>query len=148
MIQERLIINMTEFENTRNDRRERVFQMMFSLDFNKDRESGETFLSFYDEGDKIPDAGYVRDTFIGASEFSAEADAMIEADSKNWSASRMSGVTRNILRLAIYEMLKTDVPTKVAINEALELAKKFGDEQEPPFINGILNRIARENGKL
>ena len=78
---------MTEFENTKNDRRERVFQMMFSLDFNKDRDNGETFLSFYDEGDNIPGSGYIRDTFNGASEFSAEADAMIEADSKNWSTS-------------------------------------------------------------
>lgn len=122
--------------------------MLFSLDFNGERPVYETFLAFYDEGDNVPENGYVRDTFNGASVFSTEADVMIEADSKNWSASRMSGVTRSILRLAIYELLKTDVPPKVAINEALELAKKFGDDQEPAFINGILNRIARENGKI
>ena len=73
---------------------------------------------------------------------------MIEKDSKNWSASRMSGVVRTALRLSIYELLCTDIPPKVAINEALELVKKYGNEQEPAFVNGILNRIAREAGRL
>ena len=60
----------------------------------------------------------------------------------------MSGVTRNLLRLAIYELMNTETPPKVVINEAVNLAKKFGDDAEPAFINGILNRIAREEGKL
>ena len=139
---------MINFENTKNERRERVFQMLFAIDFNTDRDINSTFTAFYDEEDTIPVSGYVIDTFNGASAFFAEADKKIEADSKNWSTSRMSGVTRTILRLAIYELLKTETPPKVVINEALELSKKFGDEQEPAFINGILNRIAREENKL
>jgi len=139
---------MIEFGNTKNERRERVFQMLFSFDFNKERTSDESFVSFFDEGDTIPVEGYIKNTFDGVNAFALEADALVEADSKNWSTDRMSGVTRNILRLAIYELLCTDVPPKVAINEGVELAKKYGDDQEPAFINGILNRIAREKGKI
>jgi len=139
---------MTEFGNTKNDRRERVFQMLFSLDFNKERATDDSFTSFFDEGDTVPTEGYVKNTFDGAHGFAEDADALIEADSKNWSTDRMSGVTRTILRLAIYELLCTDIPPKVAISEGVELAKKFGDDQEPAFINGILNRIAREKDKI
>lgn len=139
---------MIDFGNTKSERRERVFQMLFSVDFNKDRTSEETFLSFYDEDDTVPEFGYIRDSFLGASAFSEDADAMIETDSKNWSTSRMSGVTKTILRLAIYELINTDVPPRVVLNEALELSKKFGGDQEPSFVNGILNRIAKENGRL
>ncbi len=139
---------MTDFENTKNDRRERVFQMLFSIDFNVDRDAETAFLSFFEEGDNVPENGFVRDTFIGAVNYVETADAMIETDSKNWKASRMSGVTRNILRLAIYEIMNTETPPKVVISEAVNLAKKFGDDAEPSFINGILNRIAKEENKL
>ena len=139
---------MTEFGNDKNDRRERVFQMLYAVDYNREASAEEQFLSFYDDGESIPTSGYAHDTFVGAVGFTSEADAMIEKDSKNWSASRMSGVVRTALRLSIYELLCTDIPPKVAINEALELVKKYGNEQEPAFVNGILNRIAREAGRL
>ncbi len=146
-IKERLAA-MTQFETNKNDRRDRVFQMLFSLDFNKERSQDETFLSFFDEGDSVPSDGYIRSTFNGAHDFAPEADAMIEKDSKNWSISRMSSVTRTVLRLSIYELLCTPLPPRVAISEGVELAKKYGDENEPAFVNGILNRIAKENGKI
>ena len=139
---------MIDFENTKSDRRERVFQMLFSVDFASTPEGNADIKYFYDEDDNVPTSGYVHDTFYGAVNYIAEADGKIEADSKNWSVTRMSGVTRSILRLAIYEILCTDVPAKVVINEAVELSKKFGDENEPGFINGILNRIAKEENKL
>ncbi len=139
---------MTDFGNQKKQRRERVFQMLYSLDFDKEKTADECFRSFFDEDDEIPDSGYIHDVFCGVAEFSSEADAMIEKDSKNWSTGRMSGVTRNVLRLAIYELLNTDVPPKVAISEAVEIAKQYGDGQEPSFVNGILNRIAKENGKI
>lgn len=139
---------MIDFENTKTDRRERVFQMLFSENFYCCDDPSDTYNSFFDEDDTIPVSGYVRDTFIGASRFSADADVMIEKDSKNWKISRMSVVTRSILRLAIYELLNTKTPPKVVINEAVNIAKKYGDDNEPKFINGILNRIAREENKL
>jgi N utilization substance protein B len=60
----------------------------------------------------------------------------------------MAAVTRSILRLAVYEILWGEVPPRAAINEAVELAKLYDEEAAPAFINGILNQIAKENGKL
>lgn len=139
---------MIEFESNKNNRRERVFQMLFSLDYIDSCEYDKVFMSFYEEDDTIPTSGYIRDTFVRSAEFATEADKLIDEDSNNWAITRLSGVTRAILRLAVYELLCTDVPPKVAINEAVEISKKYGDEQEPSFINGILNKIARDNGKL
>ena len=139
---------MIDFENTKSERRERVFQMMFAVDYNSDKSVEDVFNSFFDEGDNVPENGYIKDTFNAAAAFASEADQKIEADSKNWSVTRISGVVKSVLRLAIYELLNTEVPPKVVINEAVNLTKKFGDEQEPAFVNGILNRIAREENKL
>lgn len=125
------------------DRRERVFKMLFSAEYNTDRTTEESFASFFDEGETVPLEGYVHDTFFGASEYAGEADRLVESDSKNWKMSRMSAVTRCVLRLAVYELMKTDLPPKVVINEAVELSKKFGEDGSPSFVNGILNRIAK-----
>ena len=67
----------------------------------------------------------------------------IKAQSKNWSLSRMAKVDLNILRIGVYELLfRSDIPKNVTINEAIEVAKKFGTEDSPAFINGILDEIA------
>ena len=72
-------------------------------------------------------------------------DERIQKTSKNWRLERMSRVDRNILRLAVAELLCADgVPAKVIINEAVELAKRFGAEEAPAFVNGILDRIAQD----
>ncbi|HYA01792.1 MAG TPA: transcription antitermination factor NusB [Syntrophobacteria bacterium] len=71
-----------------------------------------------------------------------EINGLISRSSENWRLERMSLVDRNILRLAIYEILcRPDIPTKVSINEAVEIGKKFGSEESGAFINGILDRI-------
>ena len=78
----------------------------------------------------------------------AELDAHIESASQNWRLSRMPVVDRNILRLSAYELLTaTDVPGSVCINEAIELAKRFGDKDSKAFVNGILDRIAADVGR-
>jgi N utilization substance protein B len=69
-------------------------------------------------------------------------DERIEAASTNWRVDRMARVDRNALRLAVYELLHTDAPIKVVINEAIELGKKFGSESSGAFVNGVLDRIA------
>lgn len=74
-----------------------------------------------------------------------EVDEAIRAASRNWRLERMSRVDRNILRLATAELLfSPEVPTKVAINEAVELAKRFGTSESPAFVNGILDRVAHQ----
>jgi transcription antitermination protein NusB len=79
----------------------------------------------------------------GVARHRRELDAAIEAVSQNWRLDRMARVDRNVLRLAAFELLHRDnVPVKVAINEAIELGKKFGSESSGAFINGILDRVA------
>ena len=80
-----------------------------------------------------------------------QIDTLIERFSKNWSVQRMSCVDRNVMRIAVFEMLFcSDIPPKVSINEASDVAKKFGTEESGAFINGIVDsiRIAIENGEI
>ena len=72
-----------------------------------------------------------------------EIDQSIQSVAANWSLSRMSLVDRNVLRLATFELLSASAPHKVVINEAIELAKKFGAADSGKFVNGILDRVAR-----
>lgn len=81
----------------------------------------------------------------------AQIDRLIEGCSSNWKIGRMSGVDRNIMRIAIYELLfNEDIPAKVSINEAIDIGKKYGTEDSGAFINGILDsiRMAMENGQI
>jgi N utilization substance protein B len=71
-------------------------------------------------------------------------DDTIERISTNWRLDRMAKVDRNVLRLAVFELLQTDVPVKVVINEAIELGKKYGSESTGAFVNGVLDRVAGE----
>jgi N utilization substance protein B len=70
-----------------------------------------------------------------------ELDAEVEAVSRRWKMSRMAQVDRNVLRIAAYEMLYTEIPPKVAITEAVELAKRYSSEEAPAFINGVLDSL-------
>ena len=78
----------------------------------------------------------------GVAQHRRAIDEEIERVSSNWRLDRMAKVDRNVLRLATYELLRTDVPVKVAINEAIELGKKYGSESTGAFVNGVLDRIA------
>ncbi len=84
----------------------------------------------------------------GVCDEGARVDALIEGASLNWRLPRMPVVDRNILRLAAYELLVCqDIPPSVSINEAVELAKRFGEKDSRSFVNGILDRIAAEVGR-
>lgn len=76
-----------------------------------------------------------------------ELDVVLDAKAKHWSVKRMAVVDRNILRLGAYEILYAGTPGQVVINEAVELAKQFGDQQSPSFVNGILDRVMRERAE-
>jgi N utilization substance protein B len=78
----------------------------------------------------------------GVAEHRRQVDEAIENASSNWRLDRMARVDRNVLRLAVYELLRTDVPVKVVINEAIELGKKFGSESSGAFVNGVLDKVA------
>jgi len=85
---------------------------------------------------------------LGFSRVAGAIDEKIRAVSKHWRLERMSRVDRNIIRLAAYELMHVaDIPRRVTLNEAVELAKRFGNEESPAFVNGVLDRIADDVAK-
>lgn len=102
------------------------------------------FLETLEEED-LPEDPYGRKLVQGVEEHREEIDRRIEERAEGWPLERLHSVDRNLLRLAIYELLyEEDVPPEVVIDEAVELAKKYGTERSPAFINGILDRIYKE----
>jgi N utilization substance protein B len=90
-----------------------------------------------------------RDLVLSVVSQQAEIDRLLQASSHHWKLERMAVVDRNILRIAVYEILCRSevVPRKVVINEAVEIAKKFGSEDSPAFVNGILDRVFHDVGE-
>jgi N utilization substance protein B len=90
---------------------------------------------------------YALEILAGVNEYRAEIDKLIAEHSKNWRLERMAVVDRNIIRIATFEFLKKhDVPASVVINEALEVAVRYSDEDASPFINGVLDSIKNALG--
>jgi len=130
---------------SRRKSRELALQILFELDLNYG-DIGETINQFW-KNFEYPDdfRDFCERIVEGVELHRAEIDRLIELYSKNWSLSRIDLVDLNILRVAIFELAYCpDIPLKVAINEAIELSKKFGTEKSPPFINGILDKISQE----
>ncbi|OHB76080.1 MAG: transcription antitermination factor NusB [Planctomycetes bacterium RBG_16_59_8] len=101
--------------------------------------------ALHEQGSDPETLSYARETVFGYRENKSHIDGKIEDVAKNWELKRMSFIDRNIIRLAAYEMLfRADIPPLVAINEAIELAKKFGSKHSGPFVNGILDNIRRK----
>jgi N utilization substance protein B len=95
-----------------------------------------------------PDEGedeFAKRIVLGVMEHRQEIDRLIEGQSENWRLERMTLVDRNILRIALFELLRCDeIPPKVTLNEAIDLGKRFGSDESGSFINGILDRIQNE----
>jgi N utilization substance protein B len=77
----------------------------------------------------------------------SDIDEILAANAINWKISRMAAVDRNVLRLGIYELTRTDTPVSVVLDEAIELARRFGGESSPGFVNGVLDAVAKQVGK-
>ena len=136
---------------TRRRSRELAMQALFYMDITKDsrEETLERFCQHFSLPPKI------RPFFLtivqGVLTAKPHIDALLERFSKNWDINRMSFVDRNIMRIAVYEMLHCpDIPSKVSINEAVDVGKKFGSEESGAFINGIIDsiRIAIEKEEI
>ena len=100
-----------------------------------------------DESEPVDDAerAFATELVRGVRTHLADLDETIGRASRNWRLERMARVDRNLLRLALFELkLSTDVPPKVAINEAIEIAKRFGTAESPAFVNGILDRCLED----
>ena len=129
----------------RKKSRELALQVLYQMDVCKG-DGEELFIRFWQHftpSDELKD--FSHKIVQGVCEHRDEIDALIEKHSEHWRLARMTIVDRNILRSAVYELLCcSDVPTKVVLNEAIELGKKFGSEKSPPFINGILDKVSQK----
>ncbi len=132
----------------RREQREHIFQLLFRVEFNKREEMEEQVGMFVEDMEgkddvQERDKTYISEKYAQIVEKLPEIDAMLDQVSKGWKVSRMGKVELTILRLAVYEMkFDEDIPEKVAINEAVELSKKFGGDEAPAFVNGVLAKLA------
>ena len=128
----------------RREARELVLGLLFESEFRSDESYVEIYATSAEER-LIPDDGFIKKAYYTISEEREKIDALIEAHSHGWKASRMSRMSRSVLRLGTYEMLyEESIPYSVSINEAIELTKKYDDPKARAFVNGILNSIKDE----
>jgi N utilization substance protein B len=128
----------------RRDSRELALQMLYALDANPSVGIRETLQTFREEQTEVLSRvrEFAEGLVMGVQEHREVIDAAIKARSKNWTLSRMPRVDLNVMRLAAFElMFRGDIPKKVSINEAIEIARRFGDKESPAFVNGILDEI-------
>src|SRR5689334_13282170 len=128
--------------------RERALQILFQYDIHgKPGIWLEEFWKQYQADEDIK--AFAEQLVSGVLEHKKDLDALIGKYAINWKISRMQIVDRNILRLGVYELLwLNEVPAKVTLNEAIELAKDFGDEEAAKFVNGILDKVLNTEAKL
>ena len=129
---------------TRRALREQVFKMLFRVEFHDAEEMKEQAVLFDEEEScSEKDKEYITKKFENIVEKITEIDAAVNEVAKGWKTTRMGQVDLTIIRLAVYEMkYEEDIPVKVAINEAVELAKQYGADDSPAFVNGILAKLA------
>lgn len=129
----------------RSELRQHIFKMLFLIEFNGKEEMPEQVELYFDKLEELSekDREYIEKKHAAIVEKVEEIDAMLNEHTTGWKTSRMNRVDLTILRLAAYE-LKWDeeVPVGVAINEAVELAKKYSSDEGPAFINGVLAKLA------
>ncbi len=129
---------------TRRQLRENIFKMLFREAFYEASELKEQFELYVEELGEVSekDQEYMQQKVDKVLEHLAEIDTDIDEVAKGWKLSRMAKVDLTIIRLAYYEMkYDDDIPVNVAINEAVELAKKFGGDDSPSFVNGVLAKL-------
>lgn len=130
----------------RRELREHIFELLFRVEFNSPEEMQEQVRLFFENLGEIEDKDrdYIKQKYAHIIEKLPEIDALLGEAAEGWKVSRMGKADLTILRLAVYEMkYDEDVPVGVAVNEAVELSKKFGGDESPVFINGILGKIGK-----
>lgn len=128
--------------------RENAFKLIYSLEIIQDRENLEEQIELFFESNEINNQEakkYISDAVLGIEKNNTEIQKNIEANLKeDWKIGRISKIDLSILKLAIYEIKYTEIPYKVAINEAIELAKKYGEDKSKNFVNGILASVVKD----
>ena len=129
---------------SRSELREHVFRMLFRIEFNNEAEMLEQEGLYFELLDEISekDQEYILNKYRAINAKVDEIDGILNALADGWKTTRMNRVDLTILRLATYELKwDEDVPTGVAINEAVELAKRYSSDQGPSFVNGVLAKV-------
>lgn len=133
---------------SRRELREQLFKLLFRVEFNSKEEMDEQCNMFFDDIDieySEEDENYIRTKFEAINEKLTEIDTLIDKETKGWTTERMSKVDLTIIRLGVYEVVfDEDVPSSVAINEAVELAKRFGQDKSNGFVNAVLAKFVTE----
>lgn len=131
---------------TRRELREQVFQLLFRVEFNERDEMPEQVRLFFEGEEALASEKeqlIITQKYDMILEKLSQIDEMIDQKAQGWKVSRMAKVDLAILRLAVYEIsFDEEIPTSVAINEAVELAKKYGQEESGKFVNGVLAKFA------
>lgn len=131
---------------SRRELREQIFKLLFRIEFNSKEEMPEQTQFFFEEEENqanVSDTAYITEKFNKILEKLSEIDRILNEKVQGWNTDRMGKVDLTILRLAVYEILyDEEIPTGVAINEAVELAKKFGQDSSSSFVNGVLAKFA------
>lgn len=133
---------------TRTELREYVFKLLFRVEFNEPEDMAVQEELFFQDDETVfsdKDKAYIAEKFERIKDAIPELDEALFAKAEGWNKNRMGKVELTIFRLAIYEILKDDtVPAGVAINEAVELAKKYGQDNSGSFVNGVLAKFTKE----
>lgn len=131
----------------RSAMRENAFKLIYSLEIQKSEELKEQIDLFFESNNinENDTKEYINDVIFGINENNKEILKNIEQNLKeDWKLARISKMDLSILKLAIYEIKYKDIPYKVAINEAVELAKKYGEDKSKNFVNGILASVVKD----
>ena len=127
---------------SRRELREHIFKLLFRIEFNHVEEMPEQIVLYFEEEENQADEQDITDKYEHILTKIEEIDAMLNEEAECWTTERMGKVELTLLRLAVYEIkYDDDIPASVAINEAVELAKKFGQDASGSFINGILAKF-------
>ena len=138
---------MSENRNkmSRHEQRVAVFTLVFETPFRSDESPADIYLS--ESADReLAAYDYIKNTYLGIEDSLGEIDPIIKEYAVGWKMERISNTARAVLRVSVYELLHTDVPPKVVINEAVEISKEYASEEEASFVNGILNKLAHDKG--
>ena len=135
----------------RSEIREAAFRLLYSMQIVKDNDIDEQ-IEFFIEEYEINDNKavlYIDDVIKGINKYNTEIEKQIEENIKSdWTIVRILKVDLTLLKLGIYEILYSKIPYKVAINEAVELAKKYGDDNSSSFVNGVLASVVKKNNLI
>lgn len=132
----------------RTEAREQAFRLLYSLQLIDEKNLEEQLEIFIQENEINDKDGieYIKDVILGTNKFNEDIEKAISENIKSdWDINRISKIDLTLLKLGIYEIIYSKLPYKVVINEVVELAKKYGDDNSKSFVNGVLASIVKKN---